>query len=55
MDYLGARALGRSDTGSCGAAYSCPASLASVADLLGRMDLQQVTGLISAVSGIKIP
>ena len=52
VDYLTARAVGRRKSGQCGASYTCPlplSSMASMAEMMSGLDMNTLATLLQAL------
>ena len=58
VDYLTARAVGRRRSKQCSGNYSCPlplTSIASVAEIMSKVDIQTLASLLQALPMKDIP
>ena len=58
VDYLTARAVGRRKSGQCGASYTCPlplSSMASMGEMLSSLDMNTLATLLKALPLKEVP
>ena len=58
VDYLTARSVGRRKSGQCGAGYTCPlplSSMASMAEMVSSLDMNTLATLLKALPLKDVP